>query len=226
MPNTFTKLFDRTASSALAGEAGKALVAGTIGLLFDGMLESARQAVRSMLVGDTEGPAYDAVGDCGREVSLPRVGNETVDDYLARIADPWAFWPYAGDEDVIIAQLALLGLTAEIHPLGTGPNEWNWDGDAANWSRFVVVITGHPWGPPYKLGAGKILDGTWTLGSTATPQEVRAVRNIVRKWKPGIWKCESIIVVLDATAWQTDAPPDGTWGDLGNRPTSAAYWSL
>jgi hypothetical protein len=86
------------------------------------------------------------------------------------------------------------------------------------------VIKDHPWGPQAELGTGLVLDGTWTLGSTATPEEVATVRKIVRTWKPAHMVCEYIVIVFDETEWDSD-PPSGDWHIPGNRSEAAAYWA-
>jgi hypothetical protein len=71
-----------------------------------------------------------------------------------------------------------VGATATIYEEVSG--EWGWAG--SDWgSRFVVVLYPHPWSPAL-LGAVVLGDGT-TLGSTATVEDVRDVRRVVRTWK-------------------------------------------
>lgn len=146
---------------------------------------------------------------------------------------------------------------------------WNWDSGRANalqlktlrhranapavfspaipWSKFWVVIyptTGAPTEPWQR-------DGTWgdgqtwgdngeTWGSTATLDDVFAIRRIVRRWKPIGSRCVSIIVCFDDTDFDpaSAAPPlpDGTWTYAGKydpstpgrcvpaRSSNALYW--
>jgi hypothetical protein len=110
-------------------------------------------------------------------------------------------------------------------------SEWNWDGQPANWSRIWVILFDHGW------TAGPVLGGTWpalgsdpslTLGSTASPDEVRAARNIVRSFKEAHAICVNVIVVLDEAAWATAigaGNPNGTWDNPTNRSSSACYWN-
>lgn len=104
-------------------------------------------------------------------------------------------------------------------------------GPAIPWSRFWVVIyptTGSPSQPWQR-------DGTWddgstwddngqTWGSTATPDDVDAIRKIVTRWKPMGSRCVSIIISFSDTDFDptTTAPPlaDGTWKWAGKYSTS------
>ena len=110
--------------------------------------------------------------------------------------------------------LALVGAGPGVKEVGTG----------LYWSRLWVVLTGHGW-----VDDGIWDDpGTWDDGGTwdtdATPDEVRATRNIVRLFKSAHEVCPAICVVLDELPWAANQP-DGTWGNPLNRSLSAAYWS-
>lgn len=111
---------------------------------------------------------------------------------------------------------------------------WDWDGGALDrWARFWVVIyptaLGEPWDRPPSWGDPGLVWGapgaTW--GSTATVDEVEAVRRIVRDWKPAGTRCEHIIICFDASAFNpvdSFGLPDGTWDHAPNRYADAAYW--
>lgn len=220
MPKNFQRMLPRITPSVFRGYYGRRFI-GALGLMLDSVAELYNFAVRSSWVGDPSGigPAYDALGPAGSEQSLPRYPNETWDSYHARLQGGWETWEFAGVEATIIEQLALYGVTAHI----VHNEEWNWDNNPDWWSRFWVVITDHPWTLPGTLGDGSVLDGTATLGSSATVEEVREVRSIVNKWKPSRWVCSSIIVVLNPVVWPLEQP-NGTWGKRWNRSASACYW--
>jgi hypothetical protein len=74
-----------------------------------------------------------------------------------------------------------------------------------------------------------------TLGTTATPEQVAAVRAIIRDWQPDGMRAEWVIVAFDDESFDPAAPePDGTWGTWGKyvgsayvpaRLSTARYWS-
>lgn len=125
--------------------------------------------------------------------------------------------------------------------LDTG--NWNWDTQYtdAEWARFWVIIyptaDGLPWAEGPDWGDVDLWGGAWgtsgyTWGSTATPGQVAAVRQIVREWRPEGTRCENIIIAFDDASFDPTAPePDGDWlhegvGDpaLKNRLATARYW--
>lgn len=94
------------------------------------------------------------------------------------------------------------------------------------WSNFWVIIwptTGapqQPWQKANNWGSGdkwgQPTNRTW--GSTATSDDVYAIRRIVRRWKPVGSRCSNIIVAFTDTDFDpTNAstfPTDGTWGNF------------
>lgn len=96
---------------------------------------------------------------------------------------------------------------------------WNWDGVAARWARFWLIIypgtrwlangvwgsAGRKWGTP---GA------TW--GTTAAREHAPTIRQLISDAKPGGTRCETVIVALDDSTFDPSAPePDGNWGRWG-----------
>lgn len=172
----------------------------------------------------------------GTERLIPRNAAETDLGYLDRLHDAWEIWPKAGQATGEVEQLLIAGFTAHIFMQGQpgqkpGDNTgdiWNWDDNLQDWSRFWVVLTGHPfltegdWGDPGDYGDG----GTW--GTTATPEEVATVRGIVRRWKDAEAVFPHVIVVLDQAAWDALGTPAVTTGDRydihENRSDAARYW--
>lgn len=126
----------------------------------------------------------------------------------------------------------------------SSPANWNWDGSAAEFSRYWVILY-----PPASLW---VRDGTWgdgetwngrpneTWGSTATPEQVAAVKAIVNEWNPPHAKCMGVIVCFDATIFDPTAAagppmPDGTWASFSKnvggvqvpaREAKAIYWDM
>ena len=130
---------------------------------------------------------------------------------------------------------------SESFTFNTG--NWNWDAayTDAEWARFWVIIyptaDGLPWAEGQDWGDADQWGGAWgtegyTWGSTATPGQVAAVRQIVREWRMDGTRCENIIIAFDDTSFDPLAPePDGTWlregvGNpaLKNRLATARYW--
>lgn len=110
---------------------------------------------------------------------------------------------------------------------------WDWQGETtAQWSRFWVIL--YPpaslWTKQNTLGSGLIL-GTpgLTIGSSATPEQVRSVKQIVRDWKPDGTRCVRIILAFndgDFDPLDANPPnPDGDWNISSRRNPDAAYWN-
>ena len=219
-PTTFQRYAaDALSPTVFQGDNGQKLMPGTLGVFFDAAAEGCNQAIKARFFGsDTFPPsALPYLGD-GR--AMPRYPIDTDASYLARRRDAWNIWKQAGTKIGIDRQFAALGLTASVKDRST-PG-WNWDGDTDNWSRFWVVITAHPW-TTWTWGSGVLYGDGHTWGSTATLEDVRSVRALVRKWKPAHTVCDHIIVVMDAVTWAAEQP-DGTWYNPANRSGAAIYW--
>jgi hypothetical protein len=121
---------------------------------------------------------------------------------------------------------------------------WEWDSVAASsWSRFWVIIYSNAgpwtiagtWGDAVLWGAGVWGTPGATWGTSATSDDVAAVRAIVRDWKPAGTTCEWIVIAFDPASFDPAAPePSG--GDFVNwhkdsagtsvpaRLSTARYW--
>lgn len=120
---------------------------------------------------------------------------------------------------------------------------WDWDGGPLSlWARFWLIIypvngvtpwaPSPQWGTATLYGDGDFTNTTYTIGTTATRDQVASVRAIVRDWKPANAACVQIIVAFDPAtftpAGETD--PLGEWGTAGNhngspvRLDTARYW--
>jgi hypothetical protein len=128
----------------------------------------------------------------------------------------------------------------ESFVLDTG--NWHWDAayTDADWGRFWVIIYPTADNEPWAIGDvwGSQWGGAWgssgyTWGTTATPGQVAAVRQIVRDWKPAGTRCECVIIAFDDSSFDPAAPePDGDWVNFGvgvprqkNRLSTARYWA-
>lgn len=166
----------------------------TLALMFDLTLAGAVQAVRAAWAGDRRqvGPAIDALGLIGEQRSLPRYQIETWDQHHTRVQRAWVDWITAGDESSIVGQLAAAGFPGAIiwaqpdHPSAFVSTDW---------SQFIVLfpIGSHPvtaiapdWGS-FDWG-----DGTLFGPVGITQAQLATIRAIIRKFKPGHWRCTEI----------------------------------
>lgn len=210
---TFRKWAIDNAPTWLRGTWGGKLTE-LFGFLFDTIEETNFEAGAA---GSLEAPTFpaDAIGLIGSERNMERYSAETDAQYKARIQGAWIAWPQAGTRNGILSQLTLGGFTAELKEM----RDWDWDGDAANWSRFWVIITGTGWATR-AWGDGRVWgEGVW--GADAPTEEAHTLLRIIRKWKPG-HVVAITIVVFDDVAWAADQP-DGTWDVPANRNPAAIY---
>lgn len=129
-----------------------------------------------------------------------------------------------------------------------GPSNWDWDGHPELWDRFWIVLYADEWqfgDPPQPWerdgtwGDGELWgnDGTSTIGSTATPDQVIAIRQLIADHKGADQLCVAVVVSFDDTAWKPDSSgtlPDGLYalhgkydgsGNMGvARSADALYW--
>ncbi len=217
LPSNFRDYVAKISPGTWRREWGQKFVQGAIGLLFDMLAEGTQTAVISSKFGSRNFPD-DVPEVIGRERHLPRFPGESMASYSARVHNAWSLWKQAGTNGGIIAMFAALGLTVTV----MSNAEWNWDSQPENWSRIWVVFQEGSWGTSGTWGDGsKWGDGSlWGIG--ATRDEVRAVRDIVRKFKPAHVICPAICVVFDAVTWAAEQP-DGTWDVLPNRSGAAIY---
>ena len=128
------------------------------------------------------------------------------------------------------------------------PSNWDWDTHPELWDRFWIVLFAsewqfgdppEPWARDGTWGDGELWgnDGTSTIGSTATPDHVAAIRQLVADHQGADQLCVSIVVSFDDTAFQPDSSgtlPDGLWAKHGKydgsgnmvvaRSEDAIYW--
>lgn len=116
---------------------------------------------------------------------------------------------------------------------------WDWDGTPRNpsFSRFWVIIyptaAGLPWAEMSPdIGTPGPWDDTigsegFTIGTTATPEQIVSLRSIVREWQADGTRCEWIVVAFDDASFDptdTSPPlPDGSWGAFGKYDGSGNY---
>ena len=184
------------------------------GFMFDVIEEEVFEAGAAGMLDAPTFPA-DALPHVGSERAIERYPSETDATYKARVKGAWVAWPQAGTIGGLLSQLTAGEFTAAINEM----KDWDWDGDAANWSRFWVVITDHGWSRNRWGDGRKWGEGVW--GATATQAEAHTLLRIVSKWKPG-HVVAIIVIVMEDVAWAADLP-DGTWGNPANRNRAALY---
>lgn len=177
----------------------------------------------------TPAPA-DALASMGRDRRVVRGLNESDASYVVRLKAWLDDRKTAGNPYTLMQRLAeYLGTGVSFRTVDNSGNwfaraadgtrtallrqaNWNWDGSAAAWARFWVVVYGFR-AAESTWGAGTWGDGgTW--GSTASDDEVATIKAIVNDWKPAGTRCLNVILAFDAASFDPTAPePDGTWGE-------------
>jgi hypothetical protein len=214
------------------------MVYAFIGLPLDMIAEAAKQA---LLVRFPDYCAEDALPYHGRDRGIRRGPNEPAISFRGRLRRWRSLWKGSGVGRAMLDDLAgylvpqvcrlriwtQVGIVYTREPDGTFSIDhaprglWNWDNEDALFARFWLIIYSNgdvpfardgTWGDDELWGD----DTTATWGSTATLDQVHAIRSIVDDRKPGQAVCKNIIVAFDADAFSltdTSPPlPDGTWG--------------
>lgn len=206
-------------------------------------------------------PDDTALAAMGRDRLIVRGINEPSEAYAARLARAFDDHKQRGNPFAMLRQLrAYLQADCVVRTVDRRGNwftieadgsestsinagNWDWDGGSlAEWARFWIIIypvggtdpwsISGDWGDADLWGAGVWGTAGKTIGTTATTDQVAAVRQIVRDWKPAGTFCEWIIVAFDDATFTPDGAtdPGGEWGTWGNhtgspvRLASARYW--
>ena len=240
------------------GDGAKLLYA--MGAMLDADVEWTRIGIQARF------PSYetdDVLAEIGRERRIIRGAFEDAPTYAARLRRWLDDWKLAGNPFAILRQIKAYldpyvvpmrivnngGSWYTLNPDGSREYEiananWDWDAQPAQWSRFWVILypPAELWtrlpdvGDPALWGGAIGTDG-YTVGSTATPDHVASIRQIVDQWKDAKSLCVNVIVSFDSALFapgDTMPPnPDGTWGNSSKvvggvrmkaRSTDAIYW--
>jgi len=232
------------------------MVYSFVGLPLDMIAQASKEAVLARF---PELCADDALPYHGRDRGIRRGMLEPAESYRARLLLWIESWRGAGVGRAMLDQLAgfLLPQTTRIRIWthvgviysraadGTltiervTPSLWDWDGVTSLWARFWVIFDsfdGVPWSRDGTWNDGEAWgdDPSATWGSTATIEQVQAIRGIIDDWRPAQSVCKNVIVNFDPTALELASPlPDGTWGHWSKnvagvqvpaRDTGAIYW--
>jgi hypothetical protein len=253
----FTSAFYKLAPSWLTSGAGEKVLASLM-LVAD---DFSARAKLGLLARFPQYAPDDALPALGRDRRILRGIGEPAAAYAERLTRALDDLPTRGNPFALLRQLrAYLQADCVVRTVDRRGNwftidangvestvmdaaNWDWDGGAgSSWSRFWVIIYPeggtNPWAPagsigdPTLYGNGDVGNAGYTVGTTATRDQVAAVRAIIRDWKPAGTVCEWIIIAFDAAtftpAGATD--PNGEWGSWGNstgspiRLSSARYW--
>lgn len=216
------------------------------------------------------GAPEDALPYLGRDAQIIRGPGETREQYEARLQRAKDDWQAAGISWTLLEQLRayctphavrvrVVNYHRNYYQIDRDGSRswskgmtWNWDNSpSTDWAQFwvhIYVTTGSPTQPWQRLpniGDPSLWNNAigspgYTIGSTATPDDVSTVRSIVRTWKPEGSRCIRICVIFrdDAPAFELDAlsppAPDGQWGKASknvggvqvySRSTDAIYWT-
>ena len=230
-----------------------------VGLPLDMIAEAAKQATQARF---PDRCVEDALPYHGRDRGIRRGLAEPAASYRARLLLWIEAWRGAGVGRAMLDQIAgflvpettRLRIWTQVGVIYTREADgsfaisrataglWNWDGLTSLWARFWLIIDsagGVPWSSDGTWNDGELWgnDPIATWGSTATTEEVQAIRGIVDDRKPAASVCKNIIVSFDASAFDpgdTSPPlPDGTWAHWSKnvagvqvpaRDSRAIYW--
>ena len=217
-----------------SGEGG--LVAYTLAWMLDAFRDRARLAI---FVRFPQWCPPDALAPHGRDRGIVRGIYDTDESYAARLipwldyhkrrGNPWAMLEqlqaYCGG--VMVRTVDRRGNWFTIAADGTqtytpATGTWIWDSTAASpeWARGWVIIyctNGVPFSEGPKLGDTSLWGGAigtegYTIGSTATPGQIAALRAIVEDGRPAGFHAEWIILAFDPASFNPTSPePDASW---------------
>lgn len=260
----FRTAFYKLLPAWLIDEEGE-LVHGSLGTLKDEFVD---RLVQGLYARYPEFAPPDALAYLGRDRKIVRGINEPAESYAVRLMRWLDDHRTRGNAFALMDQLAAYcQADVRIRTVDSSGNwytrerdgsrswlldqgNWNWDNaSSAQWARFWVIIyptaAGEPWAPmsPNIGDPGPWEDniGTpgYTVGTTATPEQVASVRAIIREWKPAGTTCEWIIIAFDDGSFDPSvedqpSPNPGLWGNWGyvdpsgnyvpSRLSTARYW--
>lgn len=188
------------------GPYGERMAGFVGGLLWDLLAEGASQAAKAPLVSLGENPD-DSLPLLGEEHLLPAYLGEWTVSHRERIKAAWTTWPFAGDETVMVEQLAAAGApncSIVFDDAATGPR----GEPAPYWSQFWVFV---PIGSHPATAAGPLWgsftwgDGTLWGPTGLTIEYATNLRFIARKWKPAHWVCRGIRLEHASGYWEIGA---------------------
>jgi len=199
----------------LLGHWGSRFVGGAIGTMADLLGEGAAIAMKAPWVRQRKSPP-DALPLLGNERSMPRYDADTDLSYRKRLFRAWSTWSFAGTVEGIGSQGVNGQLAAAGYENITILNNFHWDFESPKgtiwWSRFVVIIEQpHPF-ERWTYGSGPVYGGAVTYGCTASIEQIREIKGIIRKWRDGHSVNPWIYVIIDHEYY---GDPDIEYGAAG-----------
>lgn len=205
-----------------------------IATVADALIETARQGVIADLPGEG---TTTALAPIGRDRGIRRGFAESAAAFIVRLltwredhkrrGNPYTLMRqvrgYLSPHKPLMRLVNARGTWYTLNPDDTRERHalmgnWDWDGDPTLPHRAWLIIY-----PPAELWTR---DGTWgdgavwgeeagTWGSTATEEQVQAVRAIIDEWRSGTALYVSVIVCFDAAAFDPTGSgagyPSGDW---------------
>lgn len=197
---------------------------GVIGEAADRVATAAKDAVKVRFVDISP---VDALPYNGAARNIERYTVDTDTTYRTRLLDPWSLFDFSGSHTGVVSRLNDYGYPAvrvygwyQLTP--NVPPAW------ASWySAFWIFIdpphgittdgdwddTG-TWGDiiPSTIPGGPDGVGAWDCNMTAA--EIKELKAVVWKWKPGHEICAEISILVSGDRWENVVPWDnGTWSD-------------
>ena len=158
---------------------------------FDLVYQAARDAMGATFITATP---VDAINYHGASRLLERLDGESDDQYRVRIVAAWDFWSGLGITTGLRDALRLYtGCTAlEVYAVNTQTDNWldgtaygDEDANTDNWSRHAIVIPApHDW-VREAVGVGLVVGPDLMVGLSMTESELKRIRRIYRKHRPG-----------------------------------------
>ena len=134
----------------------------------------------------------DALDGLGGWYSIGRFAGESDAVYRARVTGAWPTWKEAAAPQAILDSLAAFGIPNVVILNDCDRSFWS----GAWYSRFEVFLmpTGLPYGPLVAPFTAPV-----SFGTTATPDQVRAIKRQILKWKSATAYPVKIGVLLSTT---------------------------
>lgn len=177
-PRNIREYAANLATAPLTGFWGQRLTA-LLALGFDALVEATRLSTLARTTDPRLAPP-DAQDARGADTFLPRFPGEASEAYGTRLRSAWKTWQGAGSAKCMEEQLAAMGVTAKLRNALDPALQQSGN---TSWSRINVEIQSHPWRTDRRVGDGSIVGDGSTVGSSASRDEIEALRHILRTFK-------------------------------------------